>query len=193
MLQAVLSPPKGFLALSTPYGDYWLSVGLPEGLRACCEAFGYRGGLSLGAVGTQEKSFRRLADAQALWVRTESKRSQELLSRFRPKPTLIVREGQTVRCTAFWALREGLSTERTFGGEMSPVENANRQLAHALGCPKKHCNPWFRFTPPDTIDRSGKKPVPVHVMWEGDGLYEAAEVVSHLAAAPDPNAWREAA
>lgn len=193
LLWAILSGPRGFLALDSPHARHFVSVGKPRNFSWVCERDGYRGDLKVNTVPMLEESYRHFADPQCLWVRTETGRAQQLLGRFRPRPTLVVREGDSVRCVALWALSESLSTEprwMRYGRGHSWLEEANRRLAHELDCPKKHASPWFAFNPPGAILREGRKqPALHHVVYRSEGLYQPRQVVGHLAPAPDPKAW----
>lgn len=125
--------------------------------------------------------------AAVLWCRTETKKSAELLRRFRPSPTLVLREGLTCRMTALWSLQVSLTYEW--------LVRANRRLAHKLFAAKKWGEAEFAFNPPGSCLRVGRsRPVPVHCeFYDPAAVYTARQVVGHLKDAPDPNAWREAA
>lgn len=113
--------------------------------------------LTLGAVPYAEQGSRLMHGlGSCFWVRTESGESVRRLERFKPRPTLILREGSTNRMVAFWALERGLYAE--------DIERGNRRLSYALQTAAKHCEPAFRFHPPGTVIRAGRaRPVVVHV------------------------------
>ena len=118
-----------------------------------------------------------------LWVRTESGRAASRLRSFRPAPTVVIREGASVRYVAFWALSDPL--------EGDWLDRANRRLAHALDCPKKHASTAFTFQLPGTILRAGRsRPLPVELVRYEPEVLSAREVVGRLREAPDPDAWR---
>lgn len=126
--------------------------------------------------------------SSALWVRTESKRSEAALRWFKPRPTLVLGEGDTCRRAAVWALTDLLPAEWTV--------RLNRRIAHALRAPKKHCGMDSMLPAPGAILREGreKRPALVRVeSWRPDAVYGAREVAGHLKEAPDADAWREAA
>lgn len=136
---------------------------------------------------------RRDAEAVApcsiLWAVTESREAAARLGRFNPPPTLILRQGETARLTAIWAL------ERPLGWEWT--ERACRRLAHALRAPKKWARPDVSlFMPGSAVRMSSRGPrlLPQRVNVEAfrpGALYTARRVVGHLPEPPDPNGWRD--
>lgn len=128
--------------------------------------------------------------SSAMWVRTEGKKSLALLERFRPRPTIVLEEGDSTRRVALWALSSPLNYELTV--------LANKRLAHALHAPKKNAEPEFMFHPPGSCLRDGRaKPVLIRVAERNDlALYAGNEVVGRsrrggpLKDPPDPDAWR---
>jgi hypothetical protein len=125
--------------------------------------------------------------AAVLWCRVESRKQADALRRFRPSPTLVVREGESCRMTALWSLRRPLAYEWLL--------RANKRIAHRLGAAKKWAEPEFTFPAPGSCLRAGRsRPVPVRVeFWQPCAIFTAREVVGHLRDAPNPDAWREAA
>lgn len=119
--------------------------------------------------------------ASVLWARLDSGRSCELLQRFEPEPTLVLRDGGTLRRTALWALSRPLNYDWTL--------RANRRIAHRLGSKKKLGEPSFMFPAPGSLV-NGKR---VFVEHASEGFYEPAQVVGQLPDAPDQDAWRRAA
>lgn len=118
--------------------------------------------------------------ASVVWARLESGKAADLLSRFSPAPTLVLREGKTVKRTVFWALGRPLAYDWAI--------RANKRVAHALDCPKKHAEPSFMFTPPGCkVD--GKLVWPEYVDPEST-LFTADQVVGRLREAPTPRDWR---
>ena len=145
-----------------------------------------------GTVGRDKATGQGLVHCITEWardknVRLEGKKSADILRRFRPVPTFVIREGSSSRYTAFWALSQPLT-------RWKDVDRANRRLAHALKAPKKYADPGeFYFAPPGTVLRVGRsRPCPVVVARAGLETYTVGEVVGRLRDAPDPDAWREA-
>lgn len=123
-----------------------------------------------------------------LWARLDGgKRQANVLRRFRPVPTFVVREGSSTRYVALWALQEPVK-----GWE--EIVRWNKRLAHAIGTAKKHADPDGFFVPlPGTVLRAGRgRPVPVLAARVGIETYTVQQVVGRLRDAPDPDAWRDA-
>jgi hypothetical protein len=133
------------------------------------------------------RGFGTCGSSRVLWARSDAKEQAERLLRFKPTPTLVLREGATCRMTALWELRDELNYEWLL--------RANRRIAHKLFGPKKHTAPEFEFNAPGTCLRAGRtRPVPIHVeRFEPAALYRPRDVVGRLKEAPDPDAWRERA
>jgi hypothetical protein len=141
--------------------------------------------VEVSAVPRPQRGFGTAGLAHCLWVRTEGKKQLEKLARFRPRPTLVLEEGDSTRRIAFWALSEPLNYEW--------VIRANKRIAHALFAPKKWAEPEFMFNPPGSCLRDGRaRPVLIRVAERNDELYSAKQVVGRLKDAPDPEAWRQA-
>ncbi len=119
------------------------------------------------------------------WVRVETKKAAEKLERFRPAPTIVLREGDSVRRVAFWAMSRRHS--------VGQAHRANKRLAHALGAAKKWADPdEFRFAPCGCFLRDGRaRPVPVLVESCSGAIWAPRQVYGRLRDAPDPDAWRE--
>lgn len=124
--------------------------------------------------------------ASVLWARVEGKKQEAALRRFRPSPSMVIREGSTTRRVALWALEKPLSYDWLVRG--------NKRIAHKLFAAKKWGDAEFVFPAPGSCLRVGRaRPVPVSVeFFDPRGLYKAREVVGRLQDAPDANAWREA-
>jgi hypothetical protein len=140
----------------------------------------------LSAGSRRRRGFGSCHRAGVLWARVEGKRQALELLRFRPSPTIVLREGSTSRRTALWALRQPLSGEW--------LDRANRRVAHKLFAAKKWGVPEFEFHAPGSCLRVGRaRPVPVRTEWfDPTALFMAREVVGQLREAPNPNAWRQA-
>jgi hypothetical protein len=140
----------------------------------------------LGAGSRRGRGFGTCGQAAVLWARVESKREAVNLERFRPVPTLVLREGASCRRVALWSLRRPLSYDW--------LVRANRRIAHKLFAPKKWAEPEFAFPAPGSCLRVGRsRPVPIHVEHFEASIFHPREVVGALRDAPDPDAWREKA
>lgn len=132
------------------------------------------------------EGFGSCDSARTLWARVEGKKEAEALMRFRPRPTIVLREGSTSRLVALWTLRNPLSYEW--------LVRANRRIAHKLFASKRWVEPEFAFPVPGSCLRAGRsRPVPVRVEEFRWRVYTPKEVVRALKDAPDPDAWREKA
>lgn len=126
-----------------------------------------------------------VANCAVLWVRSESTVETEALLSWSPKPTLILREGDTVKHTALWAL----------AGELDPLltMRLNKRLAHAIGTAKKFANPeHFVLTPPGARTDTGKVSQVVHMAEPEDAFYSAKHLAGQLQDAPDTKALYKA-
>lgn len=125
--------------------------------------------------------------ATVLWAVVEGKAQAAALERFKPVPSLVLREGGSSRRTAVWMLNRAVPHEA--------VVRANRRIAHRLGAAKKHADPdELRLPAPGTCLRVGRsRPVPVVVERLEPVWWTVREVVGHLRDAPDADAWRQRA
>lgn len=139
------------------------------------------------AAGLRKRAGHGTCDrARVLWARVEGKKEAGALARFRPVPSLLLREGATSRMVALWELDRALNYEW--------VLRANRRIAHKLFAPKKWCDLEFMFAAPGSCLRAGRsRPVPVRVEDYAIRRYAPRQVVGGLKEAPDPDAWRERA
>lgn len=134
------------------------------------------------------RGLRLTAQTALCWVVTDSKDAAGRLERFGHPPTLVLREGATVRKTALWLLNRPVDRER--------VIRANRRLAYALRCPTvKHSDPDSMTLPlPGTFLRNGRtRPVPVVVEALRPVNYTMAQLVGRLKDPPTADAWKERA
>lgn len=140
----------------------------------------------LSAALRVRRGFGTCSLSRVLWARVEGKKDAAALRRFRPSPTLVLREGSTSRLVALWELREPL--------RYAWVLRANKRIAHALFAPKKWTDLEFDFAAPGSCLRAGRtRPVPVHIeSFDPAAMYRPRNIVGRLKEAPDPNAWREA-
>lgn len=139
----------------------------------------------LAAAARPRRGFGSCGSTAVLWARVEGKKDAQALARFRPRPTLLLREGSTSRYVAVWSLRRPLSYDWMVRG--------NKRIAHKLFAPKKWAgDAEFMFPCPGSCLRVGRaRAVPVRLeRFDPAALYVARDVVGKLKDAPDPNAWR---
>lgn len=149
------------------------------------EALGADREVELFAVPRPRRSVQFAGEASALWVRVEGSDQWGRLQRFRPSPTIILREGASSRANALWALDRPLT--------LGWARRGSERLSHALRAARKHADPdRFVVNPPGSCLREGRsRPVPVVTHACTDAFYTAREVVGALRDAPDPDAWRD--
>ena len=169
----MLGSSGGFHAFRFEDADTaWVDVPDRRRFTRCCQ-----GAVEVGAVPYGDESYQHHGDSAVLWARIESGASLALLRAFKPYPTLLLREGQTVRYTALWAVHKPLSPEN--------VERANKRIAHALKTAKKWAHPKFMFQP-----AGSKGARSVEVAYQSAELYPVGRVIGRLADAPEPFDWR---
>jgi hypothetical protein len=123
--------------------------------------------------------------ATAFWVRVEGTKQNEWLQRFKPQPTVILREGGSSRRWALWALDHPI--------RWTGVDKGNRRIAHRLRAPKKWAEPERLWLPaPGTCLRRGvSRPVPVVVERLEVCSFAPLDVVGRLADPPAADAWMQ--
>jgi len=118
-----------------------------------------------------------------VWARLESTKHAQALRRFRPAPTLVLREGKSVKRTAIWGLTQPL--------DVIWLERANSRISYALGTKLKAGAPHAMVFAPGSRLSSGQPTWAEHV---SDGCFTPREVVGRLRDRPAPNQdWRERA
>lgn len=127
-------------------------------------------------------SMRVRGESSVLWVRCESRDSCKRLARFKPEPTIVLREGGTVRQVALWSLTRPCPGEK--------LEEANGRLSYALACKLKFGTAGFEFAPPGTVIRAGRKRgVPVVAAGGSGEPVPAGRLLGGLKKRPDPPDW----
>lgn len=192
LLWSITAAARGFHLVTwmdPEHGEqqHWVHVGDLDRYRTLIDWLGR--GLSLeiqvSAVPrpTQEHGVAGLSSV--FWVRTEGGRQLERLERFRPRPSIVLEEGDSTRRVALWALSVPMNYEWVVRG--------NKRLAHRLGAAKKHAEPEFMFNPPGSCLRDGRaRPVLIRTVESNpDRVFKPGEVVGRLKDAPDPDAWRK--
>lgn len=164
----------------------WLPV---RGSRRSFERLARADDCLVSAVPRYDDSQGWPARTTVLWAVLESAKDAQALKAFRPAPTLVLREGLTVRRVALWWLWSDLALDDGWG------IRANKRIAHKLGTKKKWAEFTFTLRPPGTILRKGRaKPVVVHVEHRDDeAVYEPRAIVARLKDPPAPRDWKSAA
>ena len=127
-------------------------------------------------------SFRMRGDSGCLWVRTETKDSARRLARFTPEPTIVLREGDTVRQVALWWL-----TALCPAGKL---ERANGRLSYALRTKLKWGTAGFEFHPPGTVIRQKRREIEVTAVGGTGEPVPVGRLLGGLRDRPDPPDWR---
>lgn len=165
-----------------PDGASWGQAYVPVADRA---RFEHHAGLDdcwVSLVPRRERSGLYLGLSTVMWARLDTGKQADELARFRPAPTVVLREGSSVRRVALWWVSAALNVVQ--------LERGNKRIAHALGAKKKHATPDELFHPPGVVLRFGRerRPLVVHVEhWSGE-RFTPGQVAGALRDAPEP--WR---
>lgn len=121
--------------------------------------------------------------ATCLWCRVEGTDQARRAARFRPLPSMVIREGLTSRRWLLWPLR---SRESYFD-----VVEANRRIAYRLRAVQKWSDPDRLWLPaPGTALRVGRaRPVPIVVSRLTLETFDLARVIRGLRPPPEPKWW----
>lgn len=162
-------------------GEVWGEVYVPVADRA---RFEFYCGLEDAAVSLVPRRFEDeqggLSRAGVMWCKLDTGRQAAALERLRPAPSVVLREGSSVRRTALWFVSPAPN--------VAQLERGNRRLAHAVGAKKKFADPGQLFHPPGVTLRWGRdrRPLVVTVeFWSGE-VYTPGEVAGRLRDAPEP-------
>lgn len=120
--------------------------------------------------------------AHLLWCRLQTGDATRRLERFQPGPTLVIREGMTVRRWALWALSVPLRGPW--------IERATERLSYALHGLRRAANPSTLIPTPFAASDEPRRP---WIEYETSVSYTPRDVVGQLRDAPDPQAWKNAA
>lgn len=189
LLWAGLGGNGGFYAIRLTQHDgkrvtAWPGVDRRQWIAGICEDFGWTGDVEWAARPYMDRGSRRLlAESGAVWARCESGAQVRALEAFDPEPSLVLRDGGTVRHTAFWFLPRPVKSD--------DGEKLCRHLAHKLRTPKKFAAQLV-FSPPGAVIRAGRsRPLPVVAAGGTGGLVTVRELCRSLPRViPDPDAWR---
>jgi hypothetical protein len=122
--------------------------------------------------------------SNVLWCRAESLKQLERLRAMAARPTIVLREGSTVRHLAVWELDAPVGYEQAV--------RFNKRLAHAIRAPKKYAQPEELFVPVGACLRDARaRPCPIVHAGGSSRVWTAESVVGRLRDAPDPDAWRD--
>jgi hypothetical protein len=180
-LYRTLQPDTGWFLVKRPAEAKWVKATRCRAFEKAIDPLLYPGDVTVNIVPLlkfEEELYH--TGSRCLWTRVEDGRSLAALRRFNPGPSLVLREGRTVRHVAVWALTRTL--------EPMDTVRANKRIAHALGpgARKKWCDVDFRLRPPGTVIRTGARPVLVHVAGGHGERMRSVDVVGGLRDAPDP-------
>jgi hypothetical protein len=149
-----------------------------------CTFHGWSSELTFGVRPYLERRSRRLyADSGAMWARVETNAQVRALEAFNPEPSLVLREGASVKHWAFWFVRQALDPDDGV--------KVNKHLAHKLGTKKLHAEQAF-IPPAGAVLREGRaRPCPVVVAGGSGELLNVGRVCATLPhEIPDPQAWK---
>jgi hypothetical protein len=192
LLWAGLGGHRGFYAIRLTQHDgkrvtAWPGVDRRAWIESICADFGWTGDIEWACRPYLDRGSRRLmASTGASWVRCETGAQVRALEAFDPEPSLILREGGSVRHVAFWFHPRPLEQEGS--------EKLCRHLAHKLRTPKKYAS-YLEITPPGAVIRDGRsRPLPVVVAGGTRELVTVRTLCRTLPREiPDPDAWRTVA
>lgn len=186
-----------FFATSTPKGYHeivWhedgrrvrhdVGTGELERYMGLLEYLGETEEVAVSLVPRPERGWGTASRSNVLWVRSESKAQLEFLRKLRARPSIVLREGHTVRYLAIWELHEPIGYDVTV--------RFNKRLAHAIRAPKKYAEPEELFVPPGACLRDERsRPVPIIHAGGSSRVWTPEQVAGGLRDAPDPDAWRD--
>jgi hypothetical protein len=126
------------------------------------------------------------AEGTALWAWVRGNEQLARAQRFKPRPSLVLRIGQTTERLLVWALDEAVPNIL--------IDNANRRLAYALHTPYgRAAVSALRVPLPGTCLRvERQRPVEVAATRVVTDTFMRERVVGRLKDPPDPDAWRKA-
>lgn len=114
-------------------------------------------------------------ESHLLWCHLRTAEAEQQLERFRPAPTVVLREGETQQRWALWSLSRPLSG--------SWVQRGNDRINHWLRGLRRDGNPETLIPSPFGEGWA--------VEFEWPAVYTPREIVGRLREAPDPNGWKQ--
>lgn len=173
--------PPGFAELrwrlrSDGMGREFVALGDHGRLAAVIVARGRSTDLYVGVAPRvrQEGGRDAVERVHALWVDCDSSESIKALEHFDAAPSMVVRSGSGRH--AYWSLWPPLEPES--------AERANRRLAHALGADSRATDAARILRPPGPFNFKTGEPRPVELEHLTDEIYDAPDLVEHLADPP---------
>jgi hypothetical protein len=120
-----------------------------------------------------------------LWCRIEGSDQEARARRFKPFPSMVLREGASTRRLLIWALTERL--------DWTTCVDLNRRLAYHLRAVQKHGDPdTLEIPAPGTCLTVGRsRPVPIVVDRLVPEFYVANRVAGRLRKPPPADAWQK--
>jgi hypothetical protein len=113
-------------------------------------------------------------ESWVLWCHLRTREAEQQLERFRPAPTIVIREGETYERWALWGLSRPLSG--------SFIQRGNDRINHRLRGLRRDGRPETLMPSPFT----GR----MRTEFETTETFSPRQIVGHLREAPDPNAWK---
>lgn len=163
--------------LSVRHDDRPVQIWIPcSSYRAFARMLGHHD-CRISVVPRTERAPWATRHAPVLWAVLRDGKAAEVLTRFRPAPTLVVRAGRTQHRAALWALSRPLRG--------AYIEQATQRLAYAL-------HGFRRAASVETLIPSPFS-APNFIEYEQPEIFTARQVVGHLRDAPAIDAWRRAA
>lgn len=134
-----------------------------------------------------EAEHHTVGQGAVVWVKLEDGKAFKRLGAFHSGPTLLLREGGSVRRYAVWALDRSLPLEW--------IEKACKRLAYHLGAKQKWAHPEAMWLPvPGSTLRHGRESRPLLVRSEvcaPERVYTAKMLVGRLKDPPPPRDWTQ--
>lgn len=122
----------------------------------------------IGLVPRRDRHLDNLAPSQCLWASIENPVSVRNLEAFRPRPTLLFKQGR--KRVAVWWLTKPLPMNADT--ELDWLTRANKRLAYALKANSRHADPSWLMPLGELVDADPSR------------MYEAKTVVGKLRDAP---------
>lgn len=155
-----------------PTATCWIPCRQPRALIRLLEV----DGCELSLVPRAQPDRLSWSFSHLLWAHLKTGEAEEQLMRFRPAPTVVIRDGETKFRWALWALSRPLRDEW--------IERGNARLNHRLRGLRRAGNPETLMPSPFT----GRMFFEHH--WPQ--MLEPRQIVGHLREAPDPSGWKRA-
>lgn len=129
-------------------------------------------GCAVSLVPRTQRDSLSWGESHLLWCHLRTAEAERNLERFRPAPTAVLREGETLHRWALWSLSRPLSG--------SFIQRGNDRINHRL-------RGLRRAGRPETLMPCGETTT---VEWWWPQVLTPRQVVGHLREAPDPYQWK---